>query len=100
MDVPEEVTFTQSDVPSQPVAEPGDPELPTAEGHLPLPNPTYLRIHAACCKIACLSGIADYLEDSDSRLDEIRRLAWNGSDADVLYYALLRSTSYAPSQSP
>ena len=31
-------------------------------GNLPLPNPTYLRIHAACCRIVHLSGAWDYLE--------------------------------------
>lgn len=35
---------------------------------LPLPSSTYLRIHAACCKVAHMSGAADYynmLEDTD-----------------------------------
>lgn len=34
----------------------------------PLPNPTYLRIHAACCKVAHMAGAAGYfelLEDDD-----------------------------------
>ena len=28
---------------------------------LPLPDPTYLHIHAACCRVATLSGADDYL---------------------------------------
>ena len=28
----------------------------------PLPNPTYLRIHAACCRVAHLSGATKYIE--------------------------------------
>ncbi|KAI1791660.1 hypothetical protein LXA43DRAFT_888778 [Ganoderma leucocontextum] len=32
-----------------------------AHANLPLPNPTYLHIHAACCRVANLSGAADYL---------------------------------------
>ncbi|PIL24460.1 hypothetical protein GSI_14214 [Ganoderma sinense ZZ0214-1] len=32
-----------------------------AHAGLPLPDPTYLHIHAACCRIASLSGANDYL---------------------------------------
>ena len=98
--VPDQVTFTDRSMLSHVVTGPGDPELPTVKGPLLLPNPTYLRIHAACCKIARLSGIAEALYKAHSRLDAIQCLSSDGSSADVLYYALLRSSSYAPSRSP
>ena len=33
-----------------------------ARANFPLPNPTYLHIHATCCHIAQLSGAEEYLE--------------------------------------
>lgn len=37
----------------------------------PLPDRTYLQIHAACCKVAHMSGAAKYLEllEDDDRHD-------------------------------
>jgi hypothetical protein len=29
---------------------------------LSLPNPDYLRIHAACCRVAHLSGAGEYMD--------------------------------------
>ena len=29
---------------------------------LPLPSPSYLELHAACCKVANLSGADEYVE--------------------------------------
>jgi len=36
---------------------------------LPLPNPSYLRLHAVCCKVAHLSGAAAYLDDMEEERD-------------------------------
>ncbi|KAI1783988.1 hypothetical protein LXA43DRAFT_1044466 [Ganoderma leucocontextum] len=49
------------------IREGNDPPLPervqfVARVNLPLPNPTYLHIHATCCHIAHLSGAWDHLE--------------------------------------
>ncbi|TFK56320.1 hypothetical protein OE88DRAFT_1689331 [Heliocybe sulcata] len=44
----------------------------TADERLALPNPTYLRLHALCCKVAHLSGALEYykqLEDDDIEYD-------------------------------
>ena len=44
-----------------------------AHADLPLPDPTYLHIHAACCRVATLSGADDYLScilESAPYLDE------------------------------
>ena len=55
-----------------------------------LPNPKFLRIHAACCRIARLSGIAEYLDDIYRRLDEQHVLSADGRSADVLDHVLRR----------
>ncbi|TFK56325.1 hypothetical protein OE88DRAFT_1649534 [Heliocybe sulcata] len=53
----------------------------TTDGRLALPNPTYLRIHALCCKVAHLSGAAEHYKqlENDSEYDATGPLA-----ADVL----------------
>ncbi|PBK88967.1 hypothetical protein ARMGADRAFT_1167751 [Armillaria gallica] len=39
---------------------------------LPLPNPAYLAIHAASCRVARLSGAADYVEELLREEEEVR----------------------------
>ncbi|PBK95508.1 hypothetical protein ARMGADRAFT_1164067 [Armillaria gallica] len=58
---------------------------------LPPPNPAYLRIHAASCRIAHMSGAADYVEEVLREEKEIRvrvesmgHLAQDGSSADII----------------
>ncbi|KAF9240958.1 hypothetical protein BU15DRAFT_61265 [Melanogaster broomeanus] len=59
-----------------------------------LPSPTYLHIHAACAKVAKLSGAGDYYIDKLSRdLEEIRVLSEDGSSAELLEHALLPLSS-------
>ncbi|KAI0716275.1 hypothetical protein C8Q76DRAFT_616769 [Earliella scabrosa] len=56
-----------------------------------LPNLKFLRVHAACCRIARLSGIAaEYLDDIYRRLDEQRVLSGDSRSADVLDHVLRR----------
>ncbi|KAI9065041.1 hypothetical protein FKP32DRAFT_1675063 [Trametes sanguinea] len=57
---------------------------------LPLPSPRYLELHAACCRIAHLSGAAEYLDLYYSQMDDLQVLAANGASADVLSFALHR----------
>jgi hypothetical protein len=38
---------------------------------LPLPNRTFLAIHAACCRIADLSGASDYIEKTLRNMEDI-----------------------------
>ncbi len=38
---------------------------------LPLPNRTFLAIHAACCRIANLSGATEYIDESLEKMDDI-----------------------------
>ncbi|CDO74379.1 hypothetical protein BN946_scf184816.g2 [Trametes cinnabarina] len=57
---------------------------------LPLPSPRYLEVHAACCRIAHMSGAAEYLDLIYRRMEELQVLANNGGSADVLTFALHR----------
>ncbi|TFK82705.1 hypothetical protein K466DRAFT_556152 [Polyporus arcularius HHB13444] len=61
-----------------------------AHHHLALPNPEYLRIHAACCRVAHLSGAAEYLDDIYRRMERQPVLSEGGESADVLHYVLRR----------
>ena len=51
---------------------------------LPLPNPEYLKLHAAICRVAHMSGAADYLDLEDQDFDLIGVLARDGSSATLL----------------
>jgi hypothetical protein len=55
---------------------------------LALPNPDYLRIHAACCRIAHLSGAAEHMDKCLEDLESMRVLSKDGSSAHVLSFAL------------
>ncbi|KAI0717850.1 hypothetical protein C8T65DRAFT_737652 [Cerioporus squamosus] len=72
---PREVTFTS-----------------TSE-NLPLPSPDYLRIHAACCRIAHLSGAAEYLGKIYRDEEYLDVLASDGTSAPVLDHLLGRLVS-------
>src|ERR1700710_3144856 len=69
--VPTPVTFTTSD----PV-------------RLSLPSPRYLGIHAACCKVARLSGAGEYSDKIFRDMEDTRVLSFDGSSAELLSYAL------------
>ncbi|KAI0661851.1 hypothetical protein C8Q70DRAFT_1052152 [Cubamyces menziesii] len=62
---------------------------------LPLPSPRYLEVHAACCRIAHMSGAADYLDLIYRHMEELKVLANNGASADVLSFALHRRLAVA-----
>jgi hypothetical protein len=70
--LPEKVTFTSSD----PIA-------------LPVPSPELLALHAACAKVAHLSGAGEEIDELDRDLDDLNVLASDGSSAPVLTHALL-----------
>ncbi|KAF8503360.1 hypothetical protein F5888DRAFT_1661404 [Russula emetica] len=50
---------------------------------LPLPNRTFLAIHAACCRIADLSGATDYIEKTLDDMEDIGVLAKGGSSTQI-----------------
>jgi len=55
---------------------------------LPLPDPVYLRIHAAICRVAHLSGAGEYMDKILEDLEDIRVLSNDGSSAHILSFAL------------
>ncbi|KAI0654426.1 hypothetical protein C8Q70DRAFT_925846 [Cubamyces menziesii] len=57
---------------------------------LPVPNPRYLHIHATCCRIAHMSGAADYLDLVLRDIEESQVLAEDGTSADTLTFAIHR----------
>ncbi|GBE88143.1 hypothetical protein SCP_1203730 [Sparassis crispa] len=77
--LPNDVTFTTI-----------DPEL------LPVPSPDYLALHAACAKVAHLSGAAEYINKVLRDLEEMPVLSEDGSSARLLEDALLHASSRSP----
>jgi len=51
---------------------------------LPLPNPEYLKLHAAVCRVAHMCGAADHLDQQDRDFDRTAVLARDGSSANLL----------------
>jgi len=74
-----EFTFT---APDNPVV------FRSAHQGLPLPNPAYLKIHAACCRVAHLSGAGEYMEKISEDMEDMQVLSKDGSSAYLLSYAL------------
>ena len=66
------VTFTTS-----------DPEK------LPLPSPAYLAIHAACARVAHLSGAGEHIDRVLRELEHTKVLSKDGASAEALEHALL-----------
>jgi hypothetical protein len=57
---------------------------------LDLPDPRYLKMHAACCRVAHMSGAAKYIDDIMANLDEGHKkvLSVDGLDGKYLDFAL------------
>lgn len=54
----------------------------------PLPDPRYLELHAACARVAHLSGAAEYI-DQILREEEVTKvLAFDGGSSDLLNHIL------------
>ncbi|KAJ3537144.1 hypothetical protein NMY22_g5715 [Coprinellus aureogranulatus] len=51
---------------------------------LELPDPRYLKFHAAVCRIAQMSGVAEYLEKRDSDLEYMTVLDESGDSGELL----------------
>ncbi|KAF5378312.1 hypothetical protein D9615_008803 [Tricholomella constricta] len=56
---------------------------------LPLPSPEYLSIHAACAKVAHLSGAGQHIDKVLRELEDTKVLSKDGSSAEALEHALL-----------
>ena len=64
----------------------------TERQDLPLPSPRYLEIHAARCRVAHMSGAADYyrdLDDDDPFVTKLRSFNPVGSDFSAALHARL-----------
>ena len=55
---------------------------------LPLPSREYLEIHAACCRVANLSGASNRIDTILREMEDIWVLSQDGASAEVLRYAL------------
>lgn len=63
----------------------------TTDPKYPLPSPNYLAIHAACAKVAHLSGAAKYIAEVLSCMEDTCVLAEDGGSAELLHEAILSS---------
>ncbi|KAH9066836.1 hypothetical protein EDB87DRAFT_1553425, partial [Lactarius vividus] len=69
-------------------ADDGRITLTSASPGFPLSNPVYLEIHAACCRVAHLSGAGEYMDKLLEDLEDTYVLSEDGSSADVLSFVL------------
>ncbi|KDR74064.1 hypothetical protein GALMADRAFT_250794 [Galerina marginata CBS 339.88] len=70
----------------------GYPEFVTFTTHdpekYPVPSPTYLAIHAACAKVAHLSGAAARIDEFYRNMEDGETLDPNGASANMLEHAI------------
>ncbi|TFK74625.1 hypothetical protein BDN72DRAFT_892975 [Pluteus cervinus] len=70
----------------------GYPQTVTFKNHsdhnFPLPSPTYLKVHAACARIARLSGATAQINEILMDMEDIQVLAEDGTSADLLGHAI------------
>jgi hypothetical protein len=55
---------------------------------LPVPSQAYLELHAACCRVANLSGAGEYIDTILRDMEDIQVLSQDGTSAEALQYAL------------
>ena len=53
-----------------------------------LPDPQLLGLHAACSRVAHMSGAAEAFDDVERDVEDTRVLAFNGSSAHLLDHLL------------
>jgi len=59
------------------------------EVKLPVPSPEYLAIHAACAKVAHLSGAGEHIDKILREMEDTKVLSKDGASAEILEHALL-----------
>ncbi|KIJ54918.1 hypothetical protein M422DRAFT_153287 [Sphaerobolus stellatus SS14] len=64
-------------------------EFTSSDPELALPDPRYLALHAACARVAHLSGAAEYLSEIFDDLEQLKVLVKDGSSTEALYHALI-----------
>ncbi|KAJ7079990.1 hypothetical protein B0H15DRAFT_491914 [Mycena belliarum] len=60
----------------------------TAVEDLPLPDPRLLALHAVCARVAYMAGAGEILDEYETKIEETRMLAQDGTSADLLDVAL------------
>lgn len=63
---------------------------------LPLPNPTYLAIHAGCAQVTHLSGAGDYIEQTLRYIEDTCTLSEDEGSTDILLSNSVIDTSWWP----
>ncbi|KAI0089730.1 hypothetical protein BDY19DRAFT_940541 [Irpex rosettiformis] len=76
--LPASVTFT-------------DHARPEYRGRIPLPSKRYLRVHAACCSVAAMSGAGEYLDKVMRDQENINVLSPDGGSSDVAVNAVWKA---------
>jgi len=66
-----------------------DPKL------LPLPDPRYLALHAACARVAHFSGVSEYFRKVSDDMKQVDVLAAGGDSVEALYHAIMRRPDIA-----
>ncbi|KAJ3574973.1 hypothetical protein NP233_g1407 [Leucocoprinus birnbaumii] len=69
------------------------PPSDESPGYLPVPSSELLALHATCCKVARMSGAAEYIDRVYDDVDGLGVLDWDGSSGDLLRYKLLSLSS-------
>ncbi|KAF8878847.1 hypothetical protein BD779DRAFT_1649717 [Infundibulicybe gibba] len=62
----------------------------STDPELPVPSPDYIALHAACAKVANLSGAGQYVESMWEDIEAARVLSTDGSSSMLLSFALNR----------
>jgi len=62
---------------------------------IPLPSRRYLELHAACCRIAHLSGAGQYIDKHLRDMESKQVLSGDGRDAELFHTALFGLASVA-----
>lgn len=70
--------FYLADVPNRVVT------FTSTDDALALPDPRYLKLHAAVCRVAHMSGAAEYLNSYDREQEERGVMAHDGTSAEYL----------------
>ena len=61
--------------------------------NLPVPSSELLALHATCCKVAHMSGAAEYIEKVYKDADAMGVLAFDGASSDILSFKLMSLAS-------
>ncbi|KAI0089731.1 hypothetical protein BDY19DRAFT_940543, partial [Irpex rosettiformis] len=83
--LPASVTFT-------------DHARPEYKGQIPLPSKRYLRVHAACCGVAAMSGAGEYLDKVMRDQERIKVLSADGGSSDVAVNAVWQAFFSEPEE--